>query len=233
MRVLYEDDGLLAVDKPAGVVVIPARDEDPAASLRHRLEASRGERLWVVHRIDRDTSGVVLLARSADAHRALNALVEARAVEKTYAALTAGVPAPAAGVVDVPLHTARKGKMRPALPNEQGALDALTAYRVTDSWNTLPTPVARVEVSPRTGRQHQIRVHMRYLGTPLLVDPRYGRAVALEGISLPTRLTLHASSLALPWRGRALRVEAPLAEDLSAFITALSLQSTPGSSASG
>lgn len=224
MRVLYEDDGLLAVDKPAGVVVIPARDEDPSTSLRHRLEASRGERLWVVHRIDRDTSGVVLLARSADAHRALNALFEARAVEKTYTALTAGVPSPAEGVVDVPLHTARKGKMRPALPNEQGALDALTAYRVTGSWHTLPTPVARLEVSPRTGRQHQIRVHMRYLGTPLLVDPRYGRAVALEGLSLPTRLTLHASSLALPWKNGPLRVEAPLAEDLAAFITALSLQ---------
>lgn len=221
MRVLYEDDGLLAVDKPAGVVVIPARDEDPSLSLRHRLEAARKERLWVVHRIDRDTSGVVLLARSADAHRALNALFETRAVEKSYTALTAGVPSPPEGTVDVPLHSARKGKMRPALPGEEGALEASTAYRVTGSWDTSPVKVARVEVSPRTGRQHQIRVHLRYLGTPLLVDPRYGRAVVLEGVEVPARLTLHASSVALPWRGATLRIEAPLAEDLAAFVTAL------------
>ena len=222
MRVLYEDDGLLAVDKPAGVVVIPERDEDPSLALRQRLESSRGERLWVVHRIDRDTSGVVLFARGPDAHRALNALFETRAVEKVYTALTAGAPSPPEGTVSVALHTARKGKMRPALPGEADALDARTAYRVTGVWETSAATVARVEVSPHTGRQHQIRVHMRYLGTPLLVDPLYGRSVAVPGI--PARLTLHAASVTLPWRGGSLRIEAPLAEDLAAFVSALSLQ---------
>jgi tRNA pseudouridine32 synthase/23S rRNA pseudouridine746 synthase len=220
VTVLHEDDDVLAVDKPAGVVVIPARDEPPGESLRHRLEAARGERLWVVHRIDRDTTGVVLFARRAESHRLLSLAFEQRRAEKTYLALTRGVPAE--GVIDVALHPARKGKMRPALPGERDALEASTACRVLRAWRRAEGSFALVEAHPRTGRQHQVRVHLRAVEAPLLVDPLYGRAesATVAGASL-TRLTLHAHALAVPLGDRVIRVESPLAGDLRAAVEAL------------
>ncbi|MEZ4405632.1 MAG: RluA family pseudouridine synthase [Polyangiales bacterium] len=233
--VLYEDAGLVAVDKPAGVVVIPARDEDPGESLRAKLEAQRGERLWVVHRVDRDTSGVVLFARSADAHRALNAHFEHRRVDKRYLALTRGVPS-RTGDIDLALHPARKGKMRPALPGEEGSVAARTTLTVLREWATPVGPVCLVEAKPHTGRQHQIRVHLRALDAPLVVDPLYGRASTVTAAELGldpshpglSRLSLHAAALSLPWpAGETLTVSAPLASDLSSLIDALSSSSSP------
>ena len=220
VTVLHEDPDVLAVDKPAGVVVIPARDEPPGESLRHRLEAARGERLWVVHRIDRDTTGVVLFARGAESHRALSLAFEQRRVEKTYLALTRGVPPE--GVIDVALHPARKGKMRPALPGERDALEAATACRVVRAWRRAEGDFALVEARPRTGRQHQVRVHLRSVDAPLLVDPLYGRAATATAAGAPlTRLTLHAHALTVPLGERLIRVEAPLASDLRAAVEAL------------
>jgi 23S rRNA-/tRNA-specific pseudouridylate synthase len=126
VNVLHEDPELLAVHKPSGVVVIPARDEDPGASLHHTLQRTRGERLWVVHRIDRETSGVVLFARTASAHQRLNDLFATRAVEKRYVAFAAGEALPDATTVTLALHAARKGKMRPAHEGEGDAVDAVT-----------------------------------------------------------------------------------------------------------
>lgn len=220
---LYEDADVLAVDKPAGVVVIPARDEAPGESLRHQLEAARGERLWVVHRIDRDTTGVVLFARNAEAHRALSLAFEHRRAEKTYLALTRGAPTPREGVIDVALHSARKGKMRPIFPGERDGVEAVTAIRVVQEWKRPDGDIALVEARPRTGRQHQVRVHLRFAGAALLVDPLYGRTERAEvaGVTL-TRLSLHAHALAVPLGERTLRVEAPLAADLRAAVDALS-----------
>jgi RluA family pseudouridine synthase len=218
--VLYEDTDLLVVDKPAGVTVIPARGEAPHESLRHRLEAHRGERLWVVHRIDRDTSGVLLFARNPDAHRALSLAFEHRRVEKAYLALTRGVPPE--GTRDIPLHSARKGKMRPALPGEPNALEARTTFRVLRSWQRPEGSFALVEARPHTGRQHQVRVHLRHAGTPLCVDPLYGQSHCATIANIPlARLTLHAASLTVPWKGHPLRFEAPLADDLRAALEAL------------
>jgi RluA family pseudouridine synthase len=228
--VLYEDRDVLAVAKPAGVVVIPARNEEAALSLRHRLEAARAEPLWVVHRIDRDTSGVVLFARNAEAHRALSLAFEQRRVEKTYLALTRGALTPREGTIDIALHTARKGKMRPAFPGEVGSLDAAPGYRTLDAWTTAEATVALVSLTPKTGRQHQLRVHLRARETPLLVDPLYARndrvearALGLDDDAAVARLTLHAAALEVPrpdGSGR-LRVEAPLAADLAALVAAL------------
>lgn len=235
---LYEDEDILAVAKPAGVVVVPARGEAPEESLRHRLERARGEALWVVHRIDRDTSGVVLFARNAAAHRHLSMAFEHRRVDKTYIALTRGLPSPLEGVIDAALHTARKGKMRPALLGEVDALDAVTAYAVRDVWSTSLGPVAYVEVKPRTGRHHQVRVHLRSIGVPLLVDALYGgservdgRALGLSSSVIMARLTLHAAAVEIPrvrGEGR-LSVKAPLADDLAALVEAL--RTNPGHTA--
>ena len=205
MKVLAEGRGWIAVDKPAGVVVVPARDEDPEGCLRRIVERERGESLWVVHRLDRGTSGVVLFARNPEAHRALCAAFEHGRIEKTYLAVVSPAPAEDAGAVDVPLHAARKGKMRPAAPGEPGAHPARTDWRVVRREGNR----ALLEVRPRTGRQHQIRVHLRFAGMPLLVDPLYGGKG--EG-----RLTLHAWRIRFddPHEDAPVEVEAEIPVDL-------------------
>lgn len=219
MQTLYEDRELLAVNKAPGVVVIPARGEDPAMSLRQRLERARGEPLWVVHRIDRETSGVVLFARTAAAHRTLNALFSGRGVEKSYVAFAVGARLDDEALIELPLHTARKGKMRPARPGEEGAQEAQTALRVLARWTRGAREVSKVLARPRTGRQHQIRVHLRALEAPIARDPLYGRGD--EGLPPLARMALHAAELTLPWGGRALTVRAELPEDLAEFERAL------------
>ncbi len=223
--VLFEDDDVLAVAKPAGMTVVPARDEPPGDALRQRLESERGESLWVVHRLDRDTSGVLVFARSAEAHRELSVAFEHRRVSKSYVAWTRGAPAEDVSTVSIALHTARKGKMRPALKAEEGALAAVTALRVKHRWTTKLGVVARIEAEPHTGRQHQIRVHLRFVEAPLLVDPLYGGCALLEpgalgeGSPSAPRQTLHAASLTFPHpRTREpVTVTAPLPPDLAAL----------------
>lgn len=218
--VLYQDDGLVAVDKPSGLPVVPAGGEPSAHCVRRRLEEQLGQALWVVHRLDRGTSGVLVFARTADAHRRLNGAFERREVLKVYAAVTAGVPAPESGRIAVPLHAARRGRMRPCRPGEAG-LEAATDYGVARVWSRGPDVAALVRVRPLTGRHHQVRVHLRSLGTPILFDDVYGRgALAGEWTRGPCRhLALHAERLELPvgGGGSPLRIDAPLRAELAAL----------------
>jgi tRNA pseudouridine32 synthase/23S rRNA pseudouridine746 synthase len=215
---LHEEPDLIAVAKPPGLAVIPERDGDPTASLRHRLEAARGEPLWVVHRIDKDTSGVVLFARSAAAHRWLNDAFAERQVAKTYLAFAAG-DLPGTRVIDVPLVEARRGKARPAGPGERGK-PSQTEVRALARWRRGDDTVTLVEARPHTGRHHQIRVHLRSLEAPILFDPAYGKRT-LRGMlaGAPAgRLALHASRVSLRRPdGRPLVIEAPLPDDLVAL----------------
>jgi tRNA pseudouridine32 synthase/23S rRNA pseudouridine746 synthase len=213
--ILDEDADLLAVAKPAGIPVIPARGEDPGACLQKQLEASRGERLWVVHRIDRDTSGVVVFARTAASHRALSMAFEAREMSKTYVAFAAGA---LDGVtrIDLALHEARKGKSRPAAPGEAGGKPAVTEIEVEARWTVGGETVARVRCHPVTGRHHQIRVHLRAQEAPIVHDPLYGKRTLrgpLAAAPCP-RLALHAAALVMPG-GRTFR--APLPDDMQAL----------------
>lgn len=221
---LYEDASMVVVDKPAGWPVVPAPGFPAEASLRHRVAAALGAPVWVVHRLDLDTSGVVVFARDAAAHRALSLAFEARAVVKTYGALVAGVPTPSAGAVDVPLHAARKGRTRPALAGEAGAREASTGYVVTRVWRHGERAVAALDALPQGGRHHQIRVHLRSIGTPILGDAVYGRAVraVLADLAVP-RLCLHARSIDLPHPqgGRRVVVTAPWPADLEPITAAL------------
>lgn len=212
---LYEDADLIAVAKPAGALVIPGRTADGPVALRHQLEAARGAPLWVVHRIDQDTSGVVVFAKTAAAHRALCAAFEARTVAKTYVALAFG-DLPGARTIELPLTDARRGKARPAAPGEPGkaARTDLTAQR---RWRLPDGVVTLVEARPLTGRHHQIRVHLRALEAPIVGDPLYGKRTlrgAFAGAP-PLRLALHAARLALPDRPP---IDAPLPDDLRALI---------------
>ncbi len=201
-RLLHVDEQLLVVDKPAGIAVIPGREESLAHSLRGQLQVLLDQPLWVVHRIDRDTSGVVVFARDAGTHRWLNTQFEHQHVRKTYWALAYGTVVEH-GHCSVPLHSARRGKMRPALPNEVGALAAHTEFRRLRLWPG-PSTFSELEISPRSGRQHQIRVHLRALGHPLLGDPLYASSTLHPQAPVPPRLALHAWQLQLehPRSGR-------------------------------
>jgi tRNA pseudouridine32 synthase / 23S rRNA pseudouridine746 synthase len=232
LTLLYCDDAMVAVDKPFGVAVIPAPRLPAGACLRDRLAAQIGTRTWVVHRLDRDTSGVIVFARTAEAHRALSMAFEHRQVRKAYLAFVAGLPSPTRGDIAQPLHEARKGRMRPAAPGEPGALDARTEYAVRQAWRQGGRAVALVEARPHTGRHHQIRVHLRAIGTPILHDPVYGRAVpaVTAGDAAPVaRLALHAASLTLPHpeSGKVFAIDAPLAADLAALRDVLDSTWTP------
>ena len=154
--ILLETADLLAVAKPPGITVIPGRRDPPDACLRAALEATRGESLWVVHRLDRDTSGVVLFARTAEAHKTLSMAFERRRVDKRYLAFTGGEGLAAEGRITAPLRPGRRGGMRRALPGDIGARAAETAYVVVRRWTDDAAPdgvasAALVEARPRPG----------------------------------------------------------------------------------
>ena len=224
--VLFEDAHLLAVDKPPGRIVIPGRGtEEP--SLREELEASHG-RLWVIHRLDRGTSGVLVFARTAEAHRAMNLAFDRGEPAKTYLALVRGEP-PDGWRETAAIAPARRGRMRPARRGEPQGKAAATAFRALERFPARPWAggaLALVEARPETGRTHQIRVHLAHGGFPLAVDPDYGDDSPLRspaGAVLLDRTPLHAARLEVrhPAGGRSLAVEAPLPADLSAALAAL------------
>ena len=218
LRVLHEGAGVLVVDKPAGALVIPGRGEG-GPSLRELLEQQLRRKVFVVHRLDRDTSGVLVFALDAERHRALSQAFEAGTVRKRYLALVEGrVEAPR--LVDAALAQGRKGRMRVARPGEEGK-PSRTRIRPVETF----AHASLVEAEPLTGRTHQIRVHLLEMGHRLLVDHQYGREEPLTEKDLGgagdtvvlTRTPLHAARLewpALPGvEPRA--VEAPLASDMA------------------
>ena len=224
LAVLHLDDDVLAVDKPPGRIVIPGRGV-PEPTLQEEAQAAYG-RLWVVHRLDRGTSGVLLFARSAAAHRALNLAFDGREVLKVYLALVRGTPPPRARLEGA-IAPARRGRMRIAAPGEARGRPAVTLVERLEAFAASPPlpALALVEVRPETGRTHQIRVHLAAAGTPLAVDPAYGDpGPLLDGAGTPllSRTPLHALSVELPHpsTGRRLRVEAPVPDDLARALAA-------------
>lgn len=220
ITLLYDDDAMVVVDKPGGVAVIPAPGELPAACLRDRVSAQIGTRAWVVHRLARDTSGIVVFARTADAHRMLSMAVDRRDVERRYTAFVRGVPVMAGGAIDLPLHAARKGKSRPARDGEAGALPARTDVAVTRLWRQADAVVALVIAEPHTSHHHQLRVHLRAAAAPMVGDTIYGRSLTPLPPDVPSmRLALHASFLEIPHPSGSRRVviESPLPADLRAL----------------
>jgi len=219
LAVLHQDPHLAAVAKPSGRIVVPGRGA-PETTVREEAEALLGP-LWVVHRLDRGTSGVLLLARSAEIHRALCALFEEHRVTKRYLALVRGA-VDGDVRIDVPVAPGRKGRMR-AGPGLPGARPSTTFVRPLVR---IGDEATLVEAFPASGRTHQIRVHLAHAGHPLLVDPDYGEAgpwTAPGGGASLTRTPLHAASLELlhPVSGQPLRIDAPLPDDMVAAVEAL------------
>ncbi len=208
--VLFEKGGLVAIAKPPGLLVIPGRSPEDHVCARDVLSKQLGKRVWVCHRIDRDTSGVVLFATDEASHRAASMAFEAGLAKKKYLAIVEGV---IAGPLDLQqqLTEGRKGKMRVPFPGEQGK-DARTLVKPIEKFAN----ATLVECEPLTGRQHQIRVHLKAAGHPLLFDHQYGRKEPLEDLD---RTPLHASSLVIESLG--VEVTAPLPEDLRKVIERL------------
>ena len=194
---------LLVFDKPAGLLCQPGLGPELSDSLITRVQR-RWPAALLVHRLDRDTSGLILVALSADLHRALSALFAQRAVQKGYVAEVHGVPAAAEGCITLPI---AKQRHRPPL---YGPDPAGKACR-TD-WRLLAAAPdgasSRLELRPLTGRSHQLRVHLRAIGHPILGDPLYGPPASGAG---PQRLHLHATSLGFrhPQSGQELSFHSP------------------------
>lgn len=209
--VLHDDEDLLVLNKPSGIAV-----QGGSRTARHVdgfLDAFGGaERPRLVHRLDRDTSGVLLIARHAAAAAALAQTFRRRGARKVYWALVAGVPRPRSGTMDRPLAKVAGGDRRERVKvREDAGKPAVTRYRTVEAAGRR---VSWLELVPVTGRTHQLRVHCAEAGIPILGDRKYGADAPSEP-SRPTRLHLHARALEIPHpSGGMLNVEAPLDEAL-------------------
>ena len=204
---IHIDAELLVLDKPAGLLSVPGRGPDKADCLAARVQAAYPDAL-IVHRLDMDTSGLIVLARGAEVHRTLSRAFAARAVEKRYVALVAGRLAPPEagwGTVDLPLICDWPNRPLQKVDFEVGK-PSVTRWRVLGYDAAMDA--TRVELVPVTGRSHQLRVHMRALGHPMLGDPLY----ASDSVRAQApRLLLHAAALSIPHplTGAACRFESP------------------------
>ncbi|GGG38008.1 pseudouridine synthase [Caldovatus sediminis] len=241
LAILFEDADLIVLDKPAGLVVHPGPG-NPAGTLVNALLAHAGAELTgiggemrpgIVHRLDKDTSGLMVVAKSERAHQALSEAFASRRedLERAYLALVWGLPAPPAGAIEAPIgrHPADRKRMA-VVPAGRGK-PALTRY-VTE--RTFGTACALLRCRLATGRTHQIRVHLAHMGHPVVGDPLYCRRVPAAARALPEplraallafpRQALHAATLGFrhPVTGAALRFESPLPADMAELLHRLS-----------
>ena len=201
LSVLHADHEVLFADKPAGLLSVPGRGPGLEDCLMARLRGAFPEAL-LVHRLDRDTSGVMVFALTPHAQRHLGLQFERRQVRKQYVARVHGRLEPREGTVDAPIAVDWPLRPRQRIDRENGR-EAITDWRVLRASDA----ESRVRLTPRTGRSHQLRVHMMSLGHPILGDPFYATGEAREH----PRLMLHAESLRVrhPDGGRGLTVTAP------------------------
>jgi 23S rRNA pseudouridine1911/1915/1917 synthase len=198
LEIVHEDEHLLIVDKPAGMVVHPAAGNPDGtlvnALLHHcagRLSGIGGvARPGIVHRIDKDTSGLLVVAKTDVAHEGLAAQFARHSIDRRYLSITSGIPVPAAGTIDAPLARSAANRKKIAIVGEGRGKRAVTHYRIVEPLRG----AALVECRLETGRTHQVRVHMASIGHPLLGDPVYGR-VRNEQRDVLKRLNFHRQAL--------------------------------------
>jgi len=212
LRIAWEDEHLLVVDKPAGVVVHPGTGHTSGTLvhglLAHDAAGGDDERPGIVHRLDRDTSGLLVVARSDEAHERLQELIRRRQVERRYLALVKGAPRSRTGRIEAAIGRDRLDKSRHSLDTPTPR-DAVTHFEVLE----LLGPRALLELTLETGRTHQIRVHLEAIDLPVSGDPTYGAAGDL-GLE---RQFLHAARLGFdhPFTGERIELESPLPDDLA------------------
>lgn len=198
LKVIYEDDDLLVIDKPAGLVVHPGAGNSSGtlvnALLFHCGDSLSGiggvERPGIVHRLDKDTSGLMLVAKNDYAHQHLASQLADRSLSRVYLALVLGVPTPLKGTVDRPIGRERQNRMKMSVVGD-AKRDARTHYRVMKTYGTA---LSLVECKLESGRTHQIRVHMQALGYPLIGDPLYGAQPTAIKSALKNRLNNEADN---------------------------------------
>jgi 23S rRNA pseudouridine1911/1915/1917 synthase len=231
LDIIYENEELVAVNKPSGMLSIPDRHDEALPSLQKMLREKYGT-IFTVHRLDRDTSGIILFAKNETMHKYLSQLFEQHQVQKFYSGIVSGQPVNMQGTIDAPIaeHPVHKGSM---VVHRKGKV-AITDYTVIEKLGSF----SLVQFQIHTGRTHQIRVHAKHLGHPIACDPLYGDAKPillssikkkfklgkneLEEKPMLSRLALHASRLqfTLP-NGDALVLEAPLPKDIRALLQQL------------
>ncbi|RBL93914.1 RluA family pseudouridine synthase [Chitinophaga flava] len=230
-HILLETPDFVVVNKPSGMLTLPDRHDNELTSLIAVMKKAYGE-IFTVHRLDRDTSGIILFARNEAAHKYFSQLFESRDVQKYYMGLVHGEPTPAKGSISEGImeHPVQKGKM---VTNRKGKA-SLTDYEVLETFGLY----SLVKWQIHTGRTHQIRVHMKHLGHPIAVDELYGspEPVLLSAIKkkfklgkhteeerpLLSRLALHAAMLVFKDpSGKEYTIEAPLPKDISAVLNQL------------
>ena len=230
LDIVYEDDDIIVVNKPAGMVVHPAyghRTGTLVNAILARcpdLAGAEGDlRPGIVHRLDKDTSGLIIVAKNDSARRHLQRQFKRREVRKVYVALLEGHLEPLQGVVEAPIGRDKKRRKRMAVV--EGGREAHTEYRVAEYFDGRMGKVSRlytlVEAEPKTGRTHQVRVHFASIGHPLTGDPVYGfRKQRLSGLH---RQFLHAQTLGfrLPGSGEYIELTAELPDDLRAVLEEL------------
>ena len=219
LKVLYQDGSLLVVDKPAGMVVHPGAGNKKGTLVhallfrRDKLSSVGGSsRPGIVHRLDKDTSGVLLVAKDNAAHRALQCQSASRTLSTTYLALAKGRLEFEEGHIDAPLARDPRERLKMAVSRSESARDARTRYRVLKRFKY----ATLLEIKPVTGRTHQIRVHLRHLGHPVVGDRLYGSAA--DGAC--PRMALHASKIEFlhPKTGKLMEFESPIPAEMKAMI---------------
>ena len=224
VAIVFADEHLLVIDKPAGLVVHPGAGHATGTLVQALLarfpeiaEVGEPDRPGIVHRLDKDTSGLMLVARTAEAHELLSAMLAAHEVERRYLTLVWGIPESTGGMVDAPIGRSAREPTRMVV--SVNGREARTRYTVLETFED-PVPTALLECELETGRTHQIRVHMAAIGHAVVGDERY-RGVR-PAVSAP-RMFLHSAELALdhPVLGTPLRFESPLPDDLRAVLDRL------------
>lgn len=228
LPVIYEDDDIVAINKPAGVMTHPdGHSKDETASdwfaahyptsatvgeMQRLMDGTEIARPGVVHRLDRDTSGVLVFAKTPEAHARLKEAFQNRQAKKTYLAFVYGVPKEPKGVIDFAIGRSRKDfRLRSAQPKAKGMLrEAITRYEVVGDIGTH----ALVKLMPETGRTHQIRVHLKAIHRPVVCDPLYAEGRPCD-LGL-TSLGLHAYRIEVPGKEGPISITASLPETMKA-----------------
>ncbi len=232
LQILHQDDEILVISKEAGMIVHPSPGAPPEGTLVNALlghsgqiaEVGESDRPGIVHRLDRETSGVMVIARTPTAHRELSRQFHDREVSKEYLAICHGIPEEPSGQIDLPLARSFTDTKKWTVRHDGDARQAFTAWKIKAKFADLRQPISWIHCFPRTGRTHQIRVHLRAIGHPILCDYLYGRERTLDLADLGQkqmeahlkRHALHAWKLHLrhPVSGQSMKFEAPLPADM-------------------